>query len=77
MTPAPRFYTVPKGSRVCECRSALCKAPIYFVITPTESRIPVDCAVDGGNVPTDSEEGRGVSHFKTCVAVKQFSKSSR
>lgn len=33
----------------------------------------VDCEVPRGLEPADNREGRGVSHFKTCVDVRLFS----
>jgi hypothetical protein len=56
-------------------------------------RIPVDCDVEGGEAPStpvdprqidafnastlSSHDGRGVSHFTTCVDVDQFTRTGR
>ena len=71
-----KFYDVPAGTRASQCRGATCGASIYWINTE-RSRIPVDCAVDGGYAPTPHASGSGVSHFTTSPDVRQFSGKNR
>lgn len=70
------WFDVPAGTQASECRS--CKATVYWIVTPSGKRMPVDCEVDGGyspfkGVPGDGEQdGSGVSHFATCPQAAQW-----
>jgi hypothetical protein len=68
-------YPVPKGTREAACRG--CSAPIYWVLTLTNKKMPVDCEADGCFPPTAREEGLGVSHFTTCTKANDFSGRNR
>lgn len=84
-----RFYDVPAGTKPTRCNGADCGRPMYWARNPTTGRaVPVDCDVEGGRTPSvntnadqmgmfgvDAEvhDGRGVSHFLTCVNAAQFS----
>lgn len=83
-----RFFTVPAGSKPIACRGKTCTKFIYFITNPATNRPhPIDCDVDGGELPTahrdksqasmfdvdePPHEGRGVSHFSTCPDAVQF-----
>lgn len=76
---APQFFDVPAGTPARECEG--CKATIYWIVTSSGKRMPVDCDVDGGVRPhringvLGGEEkvgGRGVSHFATCPMAGSF-----
>lgn len=64
------WFVVDPGSRIAHCRS--CHVMIYWAITDSGKRIPVDCDVPGGSHPGPSLTGRGVSHFATCPAAASF-----
>ncbi len=82
MTRDVEFILVPAGTPESRCRAAVCRAPIYWVERPKmrngqpvprqTARIPVDCAVVGGQEPDSLSSGRGVNHFTTCVAADEF-----
>lgn len=90
--PNARWYDVPAGTRAAQCSGENCKATIYWIVTPAGRKMPVDCDVDGGHdpsekvdplqqdafgMPHEERDGRGVSHFQTCVDVERFSGRSR
>ena len=64
------WFDVPSSTPASECRS--CKAEVYWIVTASGKRMPIECAVDGGlspwkGVPGDGDmAGRGISHFATC-----------
>ena len=78
----PEMIAVPKGTPASRCRAEACRQEIYWVERPKmrkgqpvpgqTARIPVDCAVDGGQTPDSLQDGRGVNHFGTCVAANEF-----
>jgi len=68
---------VPKGTPRSRCRSPECGKDIYWIERPRKNkpgtaRVPVDCDVPGGEFPDSFSAGKGVSHFKTCVAANEF-----
>lgn len=74
-------YAVPAGTRASECRSASCRAVIYWIEylgkdrktgKPKTVRNPIDCSADGDYEPTASQPGQGVSHFQTCPDRDRF-----
>lgn len=67
---APVFFTVPPNARAERCRG--CPADIYWVRLESGKSMPVDVNVEGGQKPTASYAGRGVSHFATCPAAQNF-----
>jgi hypothetical protein len=67
------WYDVPKGARASECNSRQCRATIFWTVTDTGARMPVDCDVPGGYEPNSDEAGHGVSHFATCADPQRFS----
>lgn len=76
MSRAPQYFTVPAGTERAECRS--CHAPVYWIVTDSGKRMPVDCEVEGATrpfkgVPGDGgeREGKGISHFATCPNAAQ------
>lgn len=72
----PQMFDVPNGTQRQQCRS--CKAPVYWIVTAKGSRMPVDCAVEGGYEPSGDAamgtNGRGASHFVTCPDRDQWRK---
>ncbi|HVX38776.1 MAG TPA: hypothetical protein VHB25_04305 [Gemmatimonadaceae bacterium] len=90
---APKFYTVPAGTRSSQCNGSTCRAVIYWIENPdTGRKIPIDCDVEGGESPSETNDrrqrdmfagsafvhdGRGVSHFTTCPDVGEFSRGGR
>jgi len=75
------WYNVPAGTREAECRG--CGEAVYWIITPKGSKLPVDCdSVVGAYAPSGAfgdgqHEGRGVSHFQTCIKAADFSGKGR
>ncbi len=85
---APQWFVVPAGSAKSACKSPNCRKPIYFVLNARTGRAhPVDCDVPGGVTPsapvdpaqldaftvvTAPHDGRGVSHFDTCIDAERF-----
>lgn len=77
-----QMETVPAGTRPSVCRASQCRATIYWIqreqmkkgqpVPGTIAKIPVDCAVLGGENPTTLAPGRGANHYTTCVAAGQF-----
>lgn len=93
-TKAPKFFTVPAGTKPSICRGAQCQKRMYWITNPATGRmVPIDCDVEGGQAPSEHakdptqeslfgekvehHDGRGVSHFTTCVDVDQFSRGAR
>lgn len=80
------WYDIPAGTRASQCRGETCHAVIYWIETISAAtrakpvkeqkmvRIPVDAEVDGGFEPSETDGGRGVSHFQTCPDVRKFSR---
>lgn len=71
---APRFYLVPSGTKKSTCRSNQCQGDIYFIDsekTPGK-KIPIDCSVVGGRVPTELETGSGIIHHIVCADADRF-----
>lgn len=75
------LIVVPKGTKQSRCGGATCgRTDIYWVerrstakkyaAKPEQQRptvrLPVDCAVEGGQEPDSLQDGRGVNHFSTC-----------
>jgi hypothetical protein len=77
--PGHQWYDIPAGTRAGQCRGRECRETIYFVDNGRGNgkTIPISCDVDGSFEPTDSAEGRGVSHFGTCVNANDFSRRDR
>lgn len=87
-TATSRFHTVPAGTKPSQCNGSTCRATIYWIRTPEGRAIPIDCDVEGGEPPSDTNdrnqldafsggsafvfEGRGVSHFTTCPDADEF-----
>jgi len=82
-----RFYTVAAGAPIAKCKGPRCGKPIYFITIPGKARpLPVDCDVAGGVIPSENvdetqvgifdegpvQDGRGVSHFETCIDAQHF-----
>lgn len=78
-TPA-RWETVPTGTPKAGCTGhrkpgGTCRATIYWIERPRVgkpgvARVPVDCDVEGGSSPDSLSDGKGVSHFTTCVDAR-------
>ena len=84
----PQWITIPAGTRPSICRGLTCRQRIYFVENPKTGRMqPVDASVPGGiepspkrdpsqlsllDAPMEERDGRGLSHFATCLDVDQF-----
>ena len=70
---APQFFDVPAGTRPVTCKS--CPFTVYFIVTASGKRMPVDTSVEGGRTPTPTSAGVGVSHFVTCAQADQHRKA--
>lgn len=84
----PRWETVHAGTRPSICtghqkKGGTCRAEVFWIRRPKirggkpvpsapEVRLQVDCDVVGGERPTSVSDGRGHSHFLTCVDAKRF-----
>lgn len=84
----PEWIVVKAGTAVKSCRDQQCGKRMYFAVHPRTGRPhPVDCDVPGGMHPSAhageplpslfgesivAQDGRGVSHFETCVAAAKF-----
>lgn len=68
----PTFYSVPAGTRPSECSAKDCKATIFWIVTASGAKMPVDCDVPGGQEPTAREDGEGVAHWGTCASPERF-----
>jgi hypothetical protein len=72
------WYDVPAATNPSQCKK--CKAVVYWITTKSRAKgrgnedvkVPVDCEVDGAFVPTSTEQGRGVTHFRTCPNASDF-----
>ena len=71
------WFDVPPGTAPSECRS--CTAEVYWIVTASGKRMPVDCDVEGGYSPDAARaneglvpEGRGISHFATCPDASKW-----
>lgn len=71
---APTFYTVAAGTKKSTCRSLQCQRDIYFVdsLKTPGKKIPIDCSVVGGRVPTELESGSGIIHHIVCEDAERF-----
>lgn len=71
------LFTVPAGAKPTNCRDARCGALIYFVKQPSEKFMPIDCdRAHGGRVPTETQQGAGISHYATCPGAADFRRSN-
>ena len=70
----PGVYIVPRGTRAKRCDGKNCDTMLYFVRTPHDRIVPVDCEGDGLYDPTADRDGLGQSHFKTCTEPDRFSR---
>lgn len=89
------FFDVPAGTPPATCKGAAmggtCTARIYYIENPrTGARTPIDCNVEGGEIPSETNDpsqldmlagdtanvhdGRGISHFFTCSDADMFTK---
>ena len=70
------WFDVPAGTAPAECRS--CHAEVFWIVTKSGKRMPIDCSVVGGRepwkgVPGDGElDGRGISHFAACPQANSW-----
>lgn len=71
---APVFYTVAAGTKKSTCRSPQCGRDIYFVdsLKTPGKKIPIDCSVIDGRVPTEFEDGSGIIHHIVCRDAERF-----
>lgn len=83
-----QWFIVPAGSRSSSCRGPNCHVLIHWMKHPrTGKPHPIDCTVEGGLQPSvhagealpslfgdqiPAQDGRGVSHFDTCVDARRF-----
>lgn len=66
-TRAPLLFDIPAGETPRQCNG--CPALVYWIKTPKAGRpMPLDATV----APTDTEPGKGTSHFATCPRAAQF-----
>lgn len=86
-----RWFAVPAGTPPSRCGGSTCHAPIYWVTDENGRRVPVDCSVDGGHAPSETNdrsqldafapsvavhEGRGVHHMGECPNADEFSRKA-
>lgn len=75
---SPQYFDVPAGTPAAECRG--CKQTVYWIITESDRRMPVNCDVPGGIRPVRfgatgaKDKGRGTSHFIDCPQANRFRK---
>lgn len=69
---AAQFFAVPAGTPIASCRS--CGRTIYWIVTGSGKRMPIDCTVPGAAAPTAKDGGQGVSHFATCPDANTWRK---
>ena len=75
ITPYGPWHMVPPTTQPEECRS--CGVYVFWIVTPKEKPLPIDCDVRGGSRPAKASAkrwGLGVSHFATCPDAKLWSK---
>lgn len=71
MTRPPFLFEVPPGADQVACKG--CGAPVYWILTKKQKKMPVDCHAGAGcQTPTTERPGFGVSHFATCPQAAQF-----
>lgn len=81
---------VPAGTDPEWCKGKDCNKPIYWIgHTRTEKDkktggektrrvlMPVDCHVEGGELPNAHADGKGVNHYTTCPNAGDFSKRKK
>jgi hypothetical protein len=56
-------YPVPEGTPERTCKGGGCLRPIFYIVTPSGARMPVD--------------PDGTPHFATCPDSKQFKEKAR
>jgi hypothetical protein len=69
----PVYYSVPARTRPVPCKS--CGVDMYYVLTSTGGRMPVDCTGETDLVPTDVSEGVGIAHFARCPEAAKYRRS--
>lgn len=70
----PIFFSVPKGTAPAVCKAASCRKAIWWIITGSGARMPLDVDVPGGKPPTKMLPGQGIPHWITCPESKSFKK---
>lgn len=77
---ARQTFVIPAGSKGVPCDGhktpgGMCTSTIYFAPHPRGGQHPFDCdPAYGGQVPTENDDGVGVSHFGTCKDAQKFAK---
>jgi hypothetical protein len=75
-TPRPPFYfDVPMGTPCVPCKGSSCNVSVFWIRTPKNRPMPVDCTAPDCYPPTSTTSGRGISHFGTCVDAAKFRKA--
>jgi hypothetical protein len=70
MPKAPQWFDIPAGTRETECRK--CRDTIWFIETASGKQMPVDMNELGSFEPTNTDTGKGTSHFIACPAADSF-----
>lgn len=72
------WVKIPAGTRGSRCKGSTCGLTIYFADHPNTGRAhPYDCTVEGGKIPTETEDGLGVTHYSTCPDANQFRRGTK
>lgn len=72
MPKPPQWFDIPAGTRETECRD--CRDSIWFVPLPSGKSMPVDMTEAGSFEPTNTDAGKGASHFAHCPGADTFRK---
>lgn len=72
---ANHWVVIPAGTKGSRCKGATCGKTIFFTEHPKSGKIhPYFCDMAEGKRPTETEPGRGVTHYADCVDVDRFRK---
>lgn len=70
-----RFYDVPAGTKGSPCRGKDCDTLIYWIKVGegnAKRRVPIDCDVDGGWPPSDTNDAAQGDMLSTNGAAEVF-----
>jgi hypothetical protein len=70
------LFAVPKGTPPAVCKAPSCRKAIYWILTGSGKRMPIDVNVPDGKPPTKMLPGQGVPHWATCPEAQSFRKAA-